>query len=139
MLLVGFYLFPHIGLPELTINGSYILLFIVALFCGLAAIGFGILLGTLSNTAEQSAPLGATSVVILAAIGGVWIPIFMMPEYMQFIAKISPMNWGLNAFYDIIIRNGSLYDISLEICLLGLFFIVFLFISIYYDKVKNNI
>ncbi len=139
MLLVGFYLFPYIGLPELIINGSYILLFIVALFCGLAAIGFGILLGTLSNTAEQSAPMGATSVVVLAAIGGVWIPVFMMPEYVQFIAKASPMNWGLNAFYDVIIRNGSLLDISMEIFLLGLFFIVFLFSSIYYDKVKNNV
>lgn len=139
MLLVGFYLFPHIGLPELIINGSYVLLFIVALFSGLAAIGCGILLGTLSNTTEQSAPFGATFVVVLAAIGGVWIPTFMMPEYMQLIAKISPMNWGLNAFYDVIIRNGSILDISKEICLLGLFFIVLLFLSIYYNRVKNNV
>ncbi|MCF6297184.1 MAG: ABC transporter permease [Flavobacteriaceae bacterium] len=139
MLLVGFYIFPHLNLPEFTINGSYFLLLIVAIFSGLAAIGFGILLGTVSTTTEQSAPFGATSVVLLAAIGGVWIPIFAMPKFMQILAKISPMNWGLNGFYDVIIRNGSFIDILPEISLLGLFFIIMVIISIYYDKVKNTV
>lgn len=139
MLMVGFYLFPYFGLPELIINGSYFLLFLVSVSCGLAAIGLGILLGTCSRTTEQSAPMGATLVVILAAIGGVWIPIFMMPEFMQFIAKISPMNWGLNAFYDIIIRNGSLIDILPELSWMGLFFIVSVMISIYFDRLEKNV
>ncbi|MCF6185558.1 MAG: ABC transporter permease, partial [Bacteroidales bacterium] len=105
----------------------------------LAAIGVGILLGTLANTPEQSAPFGATTVVILAAIGGVWIPVFAMPQVMQVVAKLSPMNWGLNGFYDVIIRNGELADIIPEISLLGLFFCSMIFISIYYDKVKNAV
>lgn len=139
MLLVGFYIFPYLGLPAFSINGSYWLLFIVALFSGLAAIGVGILLGTLANTPEQSAPFGATTVVILAAIGGVWIPVFAMPQLMQVVAKLSPMNWGLNGFYDVIIRNGEFEDIIPEISLLGLFFLSMIFISIYYDKVKNAV
>jgi len=139
MLLIGIYLFPYLGLPSLTINGSYFLLFIVALFVGLAAIALGILLGTIANTPEQSAPFGATLVVILAAIGGVWIPVFIMPKIMQIIAKISPMNWGLNGFYDVILRNGKFIDILPEISLLGLFFIILLSISIYYDKIKNAV
>ncbi len=77
--------------------------------------------------------------VILAAIGGVWIPVFIMPKTMQIIAKISPMNWGLNGFYDVILRNGKFIDILPEISLLGLFFIVLLSISIYYDKIKNAV
>lgn len=139
MLLIGIYLFPHLELPPLIINGSYFLLFIVALFVGLAAIGLGILLGTIANTPEQSAPFGATLVVILAAIGGVWIPVFIMPKIMQIIAKISPMNWGLNGFYDVILRGASWIDILPEISLLGLFFIALLGISIYYDKLKNAV
>ncbi len=139
MLLIGLYVFPHLGLPALAINGSYFLLFVVALFVGLAAIGLGVLLGTIANTPEQSAPFGATLVVILAAIGGVWIPVFMMPKIMQVLAKISPMNWGLNGFYDVILRNGNLKDILPEISLLGLFFIIMIGISIYYDKIKNAV
>ena len=139
MLLVGLYLFPHLGLPNLIINGSYFLLFIVALFSGLAAIGVGVLLGTMANTPEQSAPLGATLAVILAAIGGVWVPVYIMPQFMQIIAKLSPMNWGLNAFFDVILRNGNFADILPEITLLGFFFVLLTGSAYYYEKLKNAV
>ncbi len=139
MLLVGLYLFPYLGLPNFDVNGSYFLLFLVAIFSGLSAIGIGILIGTIASTQEQSAPLGATLVVILAAIGGVWIPVFAMPKIMQLFAKISPMNWGLNSFYDVIIRDNNLVEILPEILMMGVFFVVMLSISIYYDKYKNTV
>ncbi len=139
MLLVGLYLFPYLGLPNFDINGSYFLLFLVAIFSGLAAIGIGILIGTVASTQEQSAPFGATLVVILAAVGGVWIPVFAMPKIMQLFAKISPMNWGLNCFYDVIIRDNSFIGILPEILLMGIFFVLMLFIAIYYDKAKNTV
>ncbi|WP_299887275.1 ABC transporter permease [uncultured Lacinutrix sp.] len=136
MLLIGVYLFPSIGLPTLDISGKLPLLFVVAFFAGLAAIGLGLLLGTVAKTHEQSAPFGATFVVILAAIGGVWIPVFAMPKFMQILSNISPMNWGLNAFYDVFLRNGSLLDILPEIGLLFLFFIATTTIAIVYNEKK---
>ncbi|MET0760326.1 MAG: ABC transporter permease, partial [Flavobacterium sp.] len=114
MVAVGIYLFPQIGLPVLDVEGKLFLMSVVAMFAGLAAIGFGILIGTIAKTQEQSAPFGSTSVVILAAIGGVWVPVFAMPKIMQYVSQISPMNWGLNAFYDVLLRNGSFLDILPE-------------------------
>ncbi|UOK42948.1 MULTISPECIES: ABC transporter permease [Flavobacterium] len=139
MVAVGVYLFPYLGLPVLEIEGKLILMSVVALFSGLAAIGFGILLGTVAKTQEQSAPFGATSVVILAAIGGVWVPVFAMPKIMQFVSHISPMNWGLNAFYDVLLRNGGIVEILPEINLLLLFFILTITIAIVYDKKKRAV
>lgn len=139
MLLVGTYLLPAIGLPQLDISGKLPLLFIVAFFAGLAAIGLGLLLGTIAKTQEQSAPFGATFVVILAAIGGVWVPVFIMPKFMQILSNISPMNWGLNAFYDVFLRNGSLLDILPEISLLLLFFILTMGFAIIYNEKKNAV
>ena len=137
MVAVGVYLFPHINLPALQVEGILGLMSIVALFAGFAAIGFGILLGTIAKTQEQSAPFGATSVVILAAVGGVWVPVFAMPKIMQVIAGISPMNWGLNAFYDVILRNATFLDIVPEISYLFLFFIAMILISLFYDEKKR--
>ena len=139
MLMVGVYLFPAIGLPTLDISGRLPLLFIVAIFAGLAAIGLGLLLGTIAKTQEQSAPFGATFVVILAALGGVWVPVFIMPKFMQTLSNISPMNWGLNAFYDVFLRHGSLLDILPEISLLFLFFIATTLIAIVYNEKKNTV
>jgi ABC-2 type transport system permease protein len=139
MVAVAIFLFPHIGLPPLNIEGHLFLMSVVALFSGFAAIGFGILLGTIANTQEQSAPFGATSVIILAAIGGVWVPVFAMPKIMQLIAKSSPMNWGLEAFYDVLLRNVSFLEIIPKISLLLLFFILTTSIALFYDKKKRTV
>lgn len=139
MLATGMFIFPKIGLPILELNGTFFMMSMVALFSGLAAIGFGILLGTIAKTQEQSAPFGATSVVILAAVGGVWVPVFAMPEIMQYVAKASPMNWGLEAFYDVLLRNNSIAEVWPLLLALFLFFIGMIGLSIIYDEKKRAI
>ncbi|RDI06741.1 ABC transporter permease [Flavobacterium sp. AG291] len=139
MLATGMFIFPKIGLPILELNGTFFMMSLVALFSGLAAIGFGILLGTVAKTQEQSAPFGATSVVILAAVGGVWVPVFAMPEIMQYVAKASPMNWGLEAFYDVLLRNNSIAEVWPLLLALFLFFIGMIGLSIIYDEKKRAI
>ncbi len=139
MVAVGIWIFPLMDLPQFDVSGKMFHLLIVTLFAGLAAIGFGILIGTVSNTQEQSAPFGATSVVVLAAIGGIWVPVFLMPEFMQKIAQFSPMNWGLNAYYDIILRNSGIGEIAKELIFLFLFYIAMVTISLLYERKQNSV
>ena len=139
MVAVGIYLFPYMDLPQFDVTGKMFHLIVVTIFAGLAAIGFGVLLGTLADTQEQSAPFGATSVVVLAAVGGIWVPVFLMPEFMQTVAKFSPMNWGLNAYYDIILRNSGLTGIAKELIFLFLFYIAMVTISIFYERKQNAV
>ncbi|MEJ5052275.1 ABC transporter permease [Chryseobacterium culicis] len=139
MVAVGIYLFPYMDLPAFDVSGKMFQLVTVTLFAGLAAIGFGVLLGTIADTQEQSAPFGATSVVVLAAIGGIWVPVFLMPEFMQTVAKFSPMNWGLNAYYDIILRNSGIGGIAKELAFLLLFYLATVSISIFYERKQNAV
>lgn len=139
MLLVGIYLFPAIGLPRIDVAGKLPMLYLVAFFSGLAAIGLGLLLGTIASTQEQAAPFGSTLVVILAALGGVWVPVFVMPKFMQVISKFSPMNWGLEAFYDVFLRNIGFSEILPGISLLLLFFLITTIIAIIYNQRKNAV
>ncbi|MDQ1097919.1 MULTISPECIES: ABC transporter permease [Chryseobacterium] len=139
MVAVGIYLFPYMDLPAFDVSGKMFPLMIVTLAAGLAAIGFGVLLGTIADTQEQSAPFGATSVVVLAAVGGIWVPVFLMPEFMQHIARFSPMNWGLNAYYDIILRNSGISSIATELILLILFYLVMVSLSIIYERKLHRV
>lgn len=139
MLAVGVYLFPVLGLPALEIGGHFMMLTLVALFCGLAATGYGILVGSVAKTQEQSAPFGATSVIILAAIGGVWVPVFAMSDTMQAVARSSPMNWGLEAFYDVLLRGASIKAVLPELALLLLFFLATITLALLYDKKKRSL
>ncbi|WP_027378923.1 ABC transporter permease [Chryseobacterium daeguense] len=139
MVAVGIYLFPYMDLPQFDVTGKMFPLIVVTIFAGLAAIGFGVLLGTIADTQEQSAPFGATSVVVLAAIGGIWVPVFLMPDFMQTIAKFSPMNWGLNAYYDIILRNSGIGSIANKLIFLFLFYVAMVAISLFYERKQNAV
>ncbi|NMH27694.1 ABC transporter permease [Flavobacterium silvaticum] len=139
MLAVGIWVFPLLDLPALNVDANFFMLTLVAVFSGLAATGYGILVGTIAKTQEQSAPFGATSVIILAAIGGVWVPVFAMPKFMQIVAMCSPMNWGLDAFYDVFLRNAGIREVLPEISLLFLFFAATITIALLYDKKKRSV
>lgn len=139
MVLIGVYVFSYIGLPQLDVSNTLLVLCLVAGFAGLAAIGLGILLGTIAKTQEQAAPFGATLVVILAAIGGVWVPVFAMPKVMQVVSTISPMNWGLSAFYDILLRNGGITAVFPELIFLFLFFLITILIAVAYEKKERAV
>ena len=129
MILTGIFIIPLLGLPALKLGHSFIALFAMAISSSLAAIGYGLAIGSIARTNQQASIFGAVSVVILAAIGGVWIPTFIMPHFMQIISNISPLNWGLNGFNEIFVRDAGLYDILPYFSASIIFFIITLFIS----------
>jgi ABC-2 type transport system permease protein len=111
--LMGIYLFPWLGLPALTLPQPLLLL-PVGICSALAAISYGVAIGKIATSHQQAAIFASISVVIMAATGGIWIPVFAMPEPMQWVSHISPLNWGLEGFYDVILRGGSLLHIIPE-------------------------
>lgn len=137
MLCVGVFILPLLGLPELNIGNNLPVLFLVAFAAGLAATGFGLLVGTIATSHDQASLFGAVFVIILAAIGGIWVPTFVMPEVMKKIAVISPLNWGLEAFYGIFLRNFGFKEIFPEVAKLLVFFGASLGGSYLYQKYKR--
>ena len=129
MLLVGVYILPMLGTEILEMGSDYSAMMLMAVSSGLAATGFGVMLGTLATTHEQASTFGAISVVVAAALGGVMVPVFVMPEIMQKVSVISPLSWGLNGFLDIFLREGNLFEVLPDAMKLLMFFISTLLIS----------
>ena len=138
MILTGMFLLPLLGLPRL-VTGDYPgATVLVAICSGLAATGYGILVGTIFNTHHQASTFGAVSVVILAALGGIWVPVYVMPEPVQVLAALSPLNWGLSAFQTVFLTNAGLSGIMNPILKLVVFFIFTFTIAYFVNKFKNN-
>ncbi|AWO00735.1 hypothetical protein DLD77_02990 [Chitinophaga alhagiae] len=106
MMLIGIYGMPLLGLPRLQMGVDHLAGFITAFSIGVTATAYGILVGTVFKTPNQALNFGAISVVILSAIGGIWIPLEVMPEKIQAVGRLSPLSWGLDAINDIYLRNG---------------------------------
>ena len=121
VMLMGKYLFPLVGLPAFGMHGTALLCFTVVFFAALSAIGFGLLISTFATTHQQAALFGAVSVVVFSAIGGIWVPTFLMPGFLRAISVVSPLNWGIEAFYDVLLRDGSWKDIAVECLYMFLF------------------
>jgi len=138
MLMIGVWLLPVFGLPSLQIGKNGLSLLFVTIAIIMAATAYGIVIGTIANSEQQSSIFGSISVVILAAIGGIWVPSFMMSDLMVTVSKVSPLNWGLDAYYDIFLRNSGLYDVLPSIGLLVGFAFVCLLISFYYSRKVRN-
>ena len=115
LLLMGIYILPLAGMPSLNVGNHLVALLLIVLASSLAAISYGITIGTISVSHQQAANFGSVSVVILAAIGGIWVPVFAMPPVMRTLSVISPMNWGLEGFYNVFIRNYNIISILPEI------------------------
>ena len=138
MFLMGIYVLPLLGLPALVMGHNWLALVLMSVSASLAAIGYGIAIGKIAVSYQQAATFGSISVVILAAIGGVWIPTFVMPQVMQIVSKFSPLNWGVSGFYCIFVRDSNWVSILPESAALLLFFIFCISISIYHDRGRIN-
>lgn len=130
ILLVGICLFPIIGLPPLYLPSNILGLFIVSIFCALCAVNYAICIGIFAQTQEQANGFGAASVVILAALGGILVPAFAMPEGFQTIMGISPLSWCLKAYHTLFLENGGMSEIFKEIIPLIVISLILQFIAI---------
>jgi len=108
---IGYFVLPLFGMPELNIGNSFLAIVLVSLSTSLAACGYGVLIGSIATTHYQASSFGAISVIILAAIGGIWIPVYVMPDVMKNISEFSPLNWGINAYYNIFLRGYGVFSI----------------------------
>ena len=59
--------------------------------------------------------------IVLAAIGGIMVPQFVMPVALQNIAQLSPMAWGLDAFLELLLYGGGIADIASHLIKLSVF------------------
>ncbi len=138
IILTGMYIIPLLGLPALKLGHSIPALLSMSFSSSLAAIGYGLAIGSVARTNQQASVFGAVSVVILAAIGGVWVPTFIMPHFMQIISHISPLNWGLNGFNDIFVRDAGFFDIIPYVFASILFFIITISVSYYSNRKRKQ-
>ena len=112
---IGVWLFPYMNLPALNLPADLLGLFIVSVFCGWCAVSYAICVGVFAETQEQANGFGAVSIVILAALGGLMVPSFAMPDSFQTIIKLSPLHWCLEAYYGLFLEGGKLIDVLMSI------------------------
>ncbi len=103
---------------------SLILMIIATAF---ACSSFGIFLASIARSRQQIQSLSMIIILVMSAIGGSMIPLFIMPAFMQNIAVVSVNYWAIQGFYDIFWRELPIADVSINAAVL---FGIGIFVSI---------
>jgi ABC-2 type transport system permease protein len=118
---IGLFILPILNLPKLVFPENIAGTLVTIIICGFAAVSYAFMIGTLASTENQSNGFGAISIIIFAALGGVWIPTFIMPHYLQIISLFSPLQWCIECFYTLFLRHGNWGDLLKPIFVLLIF------------------
>lgn len=80
------------------------LFMVVAVLFGWATFNasLAIVLGNAARTEGQMSGIGITATMMLAALGGAWWPIEVMPGWMQQLALFLPTGWAMDAMHKLV-------------------------------------
>jgi ABC-2 type transport system permease protein len=101
---------------DLSVNIPGLILMITA--TSFAVSSLGIFLAAVSKTRQQAQNLSTIIILVMSAIGGSMIPLFIMPAILQKIALLSVNYWGIQGFYDLFWRVLPLKEILPKILIL---------------------
>lgn len=139
MLSVGQLFLPMLGLPALVLGNSIAGIMLLTGATAFAATGYGVMVGTLASTEHQAAIMGSLSILLLSALGGIWVPSYVMPEVMRNISAWSPLNWSLEGFYKLFLRGGHVSDVLGETLKLLLFFLATMTVTSIANRKKRTV
>ncbi|WP_439557006.1 ABC transporter permease [Dyadobacter sp.] len=121
---MGIWILPRLGLPQLTVPDNLIALLAVTFVSSMAAVSYALMIGAFARTEQQANGFGAISIIIFGAIGGILVPTFVMPAFMQTASNFSPLHWCLEGFYVLFLKGGSWRELGLVFSFLGIFILI---------------
>jgi ABC-type Na+ efflux pump permease subunit len=115
--LTAMFLFAWLVL-SMDMNVSMPGLILMIISTSFAVSSMGIFLAAVAKTRQQAQNLSTIIILVMSAIGGSMIPLFIMPAILQKVALLSVNYWGIQGFYDLFWRVLPLKDILPKILVL---------------------
>ncbi len=73
-------------------------LLIIAILTSIAVTGFALVIASFAKTDKQADGLSTIVILVMSSIGGAWMPLMMMPELVQTLARFTLPFWSIHAF-----------------------------------------
>jgi ABC-2 type transport system permease protein len=106
-------------------------LVVVSLAVAAAATGLGALVAALVRTEAQATGLTVLLLLTMSALGGSFVPRFIMPEWLQTLGLITPHAWAIDAYQDLLVRGYGLREIWPKVGVLTAFSVAFFGVGVW--------
>lgn len=98
---------------------------LVSVLLAVVSAAVGVFLATVARTRKGAASMTVFISLSAAALGGCWWPLFIMPRWLQNLARITPHAWANSAFNKLMLFGATPADVLPEMGVLVLFAAVF--------------
>jgi ABC-2 type transport system permease protein len=95
----------------LSLGRSPFALVTVSLAVAAAATGLGVLVAALVRTEAQAGGLTVLLLLTMSALGGCFVPRFIMPDWLRTLGLLTPHAWALDAYRDLLVRGYGLREV----------------------------
>lgn len=106
------------------------LVLVVILFAGVCAAG-SVLMGSLARTGGQADGISIAVTMTMAALGGLWWPLEIVPAFMQELGRALPSGQAITVFHDMIGRGWGLAECGGMLIGLAFWFVVLFSLAVW--------
>jgi ABC-2 type transport system permease protein len=122
---------PLMGMDRLSLGEEPLAVVILSLVLALCSTSLGVLIAAIAKTEGQIGGLSNVGLWVMGALGGAFMPTFLMGDFLAMVGKLVPHGWATEAFYDLLLRGKGLADIGVQLAVLAGFTLVFAGVGIW--------
>ena len=111
------------------LGASPLAVILISLAIVFTSSAFGVMLAALVRTAEGASSAGVLVSLVLAPLGGSWWPLFITPDWMQALGKLTPHGWANTAFNNLMLFHADFGDVVINMVAVAAFGVVFLIVA----------
>ena len=133
MFLIGLFILPLLGCPQLLLK-NILAMVLLTVSISFVSISFGLLFSSFTQSPTVAASLSAAVLIIMTILGGIMVPRFVMPAFMQKLTFIVPHGWALDGYLNILVKDFKTVSVLPNIAMLIGFAVVFFGLSLVFIK-----
>ena len=111
---------------------------IISVLMALASATFGVMLASFASNVQAASAAGVLLSLVLAPIGGCWWPLFITPQWMQSLAKLTPHGWANGGFNKLMLFGAEFGDVTQEMMALAGFGVVFMAVALWRFRMSSS-
>ncbi|MBJ7329836.1 MAG: ABC transporter permease [Solirubrobacteraceae bacterium] len=110
---------------DFAVSGSWLAIVLIAVAFGVMILLAGLAAVALLATVQQVNAVTNLGAMVAGGLGGGFVPVDALPEWVQPIAPISPVYWAMEGYNDAILEGGGVSDVLGPVGVLLGFAVVF--------------
>jgi ABC-type multidrug transport system permease subunit len=131
------FLFGHYFFA-VSLGSSFLAFLALTMAVVFAIVAVGMVVAGVARTREQTLPLSLSFVMGFSALGGLWWPQSIQPEWMQRISPIVFTTWAMRGMNDLVLRDRGLDSMVVPVSVLVLYGVVAMAIGLWLYRVRHS-